>query len=269
MNKTYTKYQIVDGSSAFSEDGYSKYYDRLRRADAGEFSRDDVYGYDQVVEHANEIRNSVHGGEMHYLESTLTIQVVVTIITTLPVDPIADPVEAYIKDFMRTPDAWALPEIWIERKKKLTPEQKDDFTIRVADQFTEAQRSVMSHAATYIYERITTPIKEWAATAPLFKGLPVLKRMFFVVVENSVRLNNLVTKATHKEEKGSFMGSIGRYAIYDTPFEHTGTRKKIEVRTYYSDNSYLVNTHFEHTIGVAGDYAIALNNAKVWASEHQ
>jgi hypothetical protein len=89
-----TKYRIaVNGSGWLTEDGYSKYFQRLKMYDDGKIAQYEIYGPDQCAEHVAEY----YAKADEYYESrqndVLTIEEVITITT---------PVKKYERPYVPT-----------------------------------------------------------------------------------------------------------------------------------------------------------------------
>lgn len=69
-------------SGVFSPEGYSKYYDRMRAADKGTLPEgEQVYGYEQAVEHAKEIKKK----DKFAADTQFLIEVQTIVSTIIPV----------------------------------------------------------------------------------------------------------------------------------------------------------------------------------------
>lgn len=90
LSKIHTHYRVkINNSGWLTEDGYSKYYERLRLRDAGKIQDHEVYGPEQAAEHIEEYFNTVDGYTESRQKDVLTIEEVTTI--TTPVKTVERP----------------------------------------------------------------------------------------------------------------------------------------------------------------------------------
>lgn len=69
----------------FPPDCYSKYNDRLVMRDKGEIKDNEVYGYEQALEHVAEIREQVYRGEKVYANAYFQIEIKSTTTTKIAI----------------------------------------------------------------------------------------------------------------------------------------------------------------------------------------
>lgn len=85
--KTSTYYTISivgDNGSYFSQEGYSKYYDRLSLERKNELPEgEEIYGYKQALEHIAELKEKVYEDKKTYAEKQFQINVVTKVKTEI------------------------------------------------------------------------------------------------------------------------------------------------------------------------------------------
>lgn len=79
---THTSYVVAsaDGNSWFSSNGYSKYHERLTDPN---IAPEDVYGFEQAMDHARELREFIYDGKISHANDVLIIRAVTTITTSI------------------------------------------------------------------------------------------------------------------------------------------------------------------------------------------
>jgi len=83
---TYLVVKTKDMNGYFSPEGYSKFDERWKKFNPeGGKTTLDIYGYEQALEHIQELRESVYEGEKTYENSQFQIQTITTITTTINV----------------------------------------------------------------------------------------------------------------------------------------------------------------------------------------
>jgi len=87
-NKTYSFFLVsIEGRGGhFSQEGYSKYSERWNMNNKGTLPKgEEIYGYQQALEHIEELKNSVYEGKKHYADKQFQIQIETRTVTTVNV----------------------------------------------------------------------------------------------------------------------------------------------------------------------------------------
>ncbi len=81
---THYRVAIKDTHSYFSEDGWSGYGERWRMMTKDQLPEgEQVYGYEQALEHVKELREHMYDGKKIYKDSKFIITTVVTVETSM------------------------------------------------------------------------------------------------------------------------------------------------------------------------------------------
>lgn len=69
----------------YSPTGYSKYNERWSKSLKENILPWDVYGYEQALEHIEELREHIYNGKKHLENANFIINIVTTITTVIPI----------------------------------------------------------------------------------------------------------------------------------------------------------------------------------------
>jgi len=198
ITKTHTSYAVSyeRNTGYFVSSDYSKYNERLSMYYAGEIPYENVYGYEQALEHAEELRNYIYNGELINMGRNFVVKVITTTSTEIPINPTNLGVSMYVKKFFleETP---CLPDLWISNVKSLTDLQKRVFINEATTKIKENPdlEFVMSQVQKFIIQPAqgSADAKKWAAAVNVH-GVCFTKkqaRQFFNMVAKCREIINI------------------------------------------------------------------------------
>lgn len=198
--KTSTSFQVsIKGqkNSSFSPDGYSQFNARYRMYHQGLIPSEQIYGYDQAVEHAGEIRNRVYNDGLPYMDAEFVISVITTVTTEITVTPAARPLNAFLTLFFKE-QREVLPEVWIKQMKGLTDSNRDVFTSNVYSRLSDQENSILIEVRRFLQDASAPTTEVWMKHAAQYAEetfkLKRERKVFLRTLENTLEIQKRLAK---------------------------------------------------------------------------
>lgn len=83
---TYYQISIENSGIYFSPESYTKYYQRMTLSHEGKLPEgEQTYGYEQALEHIEELRTREYEGKLQYKSSTFLVTTITSVRTSIPI----------------------------------------------------------------------------------------------------------------------------------------------------------------------------------------